>query len=244
MPILLWIMSSSSLAGDLSISAATSLTDAFKEIVQNYKIQYPGSKVALNFGSSGALLQQISMGAPVDVFASADQETMDTAQKKGLIRSSDRRNFAGNTLVLIVHADSTMAITSIKELSKPTIKRVAISNPASVPVGRYTKLVLEGEKIWTMIAPKMISTQNVRQTLTYIARGEVETGFVYYTEAAINKDKVKIALEIALPTGVAISYPIAKIAGSSRTKAASQFIDLVMSPIGQSILTKYGFQKP
>lgn len=72
----------SAIAADLTVSAASSLTNAFKDIAPGYEAQYPGSKVAFNFGASGALLQQLAKGAPVDVFASADQETMDMAQQQ------------------------------------------------------------------------------------------------------------------------------------------------------------------
>ena len=71
-------------ARELTVSAASSLTEAFREIGDRYQTTRPGVRVRLNFGASGALLQQIVHGAPVDVFASADQETMDRAQEQGL----------------------------------------------------------------------------------------------------------------------------------------------------------------
>ncbi|NMM38405.1 MAG: molybdate ABC transporter substrate-binding protein [Glaciimonas sp.] len=236
------VTTGSAFAGDLTVSAASSLTNAFKEVAQNYQAQYPDAKVALNFGASGALLQQMAKGAPVDVFASADQETMDMAQKQGLVAAGDRRNFVRNTLVLIEPADSKLAIKRLEDLGRPDIKRVAIANPASVPVGRYTKHALETAKLWAIVQAKAISTLNVRQSLDYVARGEVDAGFVYATDAAIMKDKVKIVLEVALD--IPISYPIAKTTASSNGEEAKRFVAYVLSPAGQTILHKYGFSKP
>jgi molybdate transport system substrate-binding protein len=90
------------------VSAAASLTNAFKDAAQGYEAQHPGSKVSFNFAAFGVLLQQIAKGAPVDVFASADQETMDAAKSRPLL-PADRQDFASNSLVLIVPHDSKLA---------------------------------------------------------------------------------------------------------------------------------------
>ena len=89
---------------------------------------------------------------------------------------------------------------------------------------------------------KAINTQNVRQSLDYVARGEVDAGFVYATDAAIMKDKVKVAFEVPLAT--AILYPVAKTAASSNAAAATSFIDYLATPAAQGILGQYGFAKP
>jgi len=229
-------------AGDVTVSAAVSLTNAFKEIAQNYQTQYPDAKVALNFGASGALLQQIAKGAPMDVFASADQETMDAAEKQGLIVNTDRRNFVRNSLVLIAPSYSKLSLKRLQDLSQLEVKRIAIGNPASVPVGRYTLHALEAAKLWPALESKAINTQNVRQSLDYVARGEVDAGFVYATDAAIMVDKVKVAFEVTLD--VAITYPIAPIKESKNSEEAKRFISFLSSPQCQAILSKYGFQKP
>jgi molybdate transport system substrate-binding protein len=229
-------------AGELTISAAASLTNAFKEVAQAYEAQYPGTKILLNFGASGALLQQMAKGAPVDVFASADQETMDLAEKQNLVTSGERREFVRNILVLVVPSDGKQPINDLGDLGRPAIQKVAIGNPASVPVGRYSKHALEAAKVWTIVEPKAIYTQNVRQSLDYVARGEVDAGFVYATDAAVMKDKVKVAF--AVPLDIAISYPIARTAGSANPEEAKRFVSFILSSPGQMILGKYGFQKP
>ncbi len=229
-------------AGELTVSAAASLTNAFKDIAQNYEAKHAGTKVLLNFGASGALLQQMAKGAPVDVFASADQETMDSAQKQGLIAAGERQDFVRNSLVLIVPAGGKQNFTRLEDLTQSSVQKIAIGVPASVPVGRYTQIALEAAKLWPAVSAKAINTQNVRQSLDYVARGEVDAGFVYGTDAAVMPDKVKVAFEV--PLDVAISYPIARTAGSANADEAKRFIAYVLSPDGQAVLGKYGFKKP
>lgn len=229
-------------AAELTVSAAASLTHAFKEVGQAYEAQYPADKVLLNFAASGALLQQMAKGAPVDVFASADQETMDEAQKQALIQTATRQDFVRNALVLIVPADSKLSLKSLADLNQPAVARIAIGNPASVPVGRYAKHALEAAKLWAAVEGKLINASNVRQALDYVTRAEVDAGFVYATDAALMKDKVRVAMQV--PLDVKISYPIAVTTGSTNKEAAARFTAFIASPAAQAILTRYGFQQP
>lgn len=229
-------------AADLTISAAASLTNAFKELAPKFEAQHPGTKVQLNFGASGALLQQIAKGAPADVFASADQETMDQAQSQSLVVQAERRNFVSNSLVVIVPSDAKSTPKAMADLAQPAYARIAIGQPASVPVGRYTKAVLEKAKLWATVESKMIGAQNVRQALDYVARGEVDAGFVYATDAAALPGKVKVAFVV--PTEVPVRYPIAPVAGSANLADAKKFVAFILSPPAQVVLAKHGFGKP
>ncbi|WP_132257194.1 molybdate ABC transporter substrate-binding protein [Paucimonas lemoignei] len=229
-------------AGEITLSAAASLTNAFREIGAAYEARHPGSKALVNFGASGALLQQMAKGAPVDVFASADQETMNMAISQRLVKSADRRVFARNSLVMVVPRDSRLKIKMLPDLSQPDVHKVAIGNPDSVPVGRYAREALQEARLWPQLQSKTIRTQNVRQSLDYVARGEVDAAFVYATDAALMPDKVRIAMQV--PLNEPVLYPIAKTADSENAIEASRFVDFVMSPAGQAILAKYGFLKP
>lgn len=240
--VLLAFSSVAAQAADLTVSAAASLTNAFRELAPAFEAQNPGTKVVFNFAASDALLAQIAKGAPADVFASADQEAMDRADAQKVLVAGTRRNFAANSLVMIVPSDSTLALGAPADLQKPEVKKVAIGNPASVPVGRYTKGSLEAARLWAAVEPKAILAQNVRQALDYVARGEVEAGFVYATDAAIMKDKVKVVATV--PTETAITYPIAAVAGSPNPEAARKFLDFVASPASQTVLARNGFGKP
>lgn len=229
-------------AEELIVSAAASLTNAFKALGPVFEAQHPGTKVLFNFAASDSLVQQIAKGAPVDVFASADQEAMDKAQTQQLLANGTRKNFVGNSLVLIVPTDSTLAIATVADLTQAAVKRVAIGNPTSVPVGRYTKQALEQSKLWSSVEPKAIFAQSVRQGLDYVARGEVDAGFVYNTDATILKAKVRVVATV--PTETPVLYPIAAIASSQHGEMARQFIDFTLSANGQALLAQFGFLKP
>ncbi|WP_156454410.1 molybdate ABC transporter substrate-binding protein [Lampropedia cohaerens] len=227
-------------ADTITVSAAASLTDAFKEIAQLYETQHPQDQVDLNFGASGTLYQQIDKGAPVDVFASADEATMDKAEAAGHVLEGTRQTFVKNTLVLIQPAGSAAALDSLQALQGEQVQRIAVGNPDSVPVGRYTKAALEAAGQWQSLLPKVIQTQNVRQSLDYVARGEVDAGFVYGSDAALMKDKVKVSFTVPVQTPV--TYPIAVIQQGGHAEAAKRFIATVTSSQGQEILARYGFQ--
>lgn len=229
-------------ASDLIVSAAASLTHAFQELGPTFETANPGTRVLFNFGASGALLQQIAKGAPADVFASADQETMDLAQSQNLILAAGRRNFALNALVVIVPAIGGQAPKTLADLAQARYKRIAIGLPASVPVGRYTRSTLEQAGLWSAIEPKMIGAQSVRQALDYTARGEVDAGFVYATDAALMPDKVKLALTV--PTPKPVLYPIAPTTSSTHADAAQKFVAFMQSAPAQNVLAQYGFGKP
>lgn len=240
--IVLTIFGSAAHAAELMVSAAASLTNAFKELGPVFEARHPGTKVLFNFGASDSLVQQIAKGAPVDVFASADQEAMDKAAAQKLVDAGSRKNFVGNKLVVIVPMDNAIPIKTLDDLQQPAVKRIALGNPANVPAGRYTKHALELARLWSNINAKAVNAQSVRQSLDYVARGEVEAGFVYATDAALMKDKVRVAMTV--PTATPITYPIAAVAGSGNTGIARQFIDLTLSPDGQAILSRHGFTRP
>jgi molybdate transport system substrate-binding protein len=239
---LLTLTSGSARAVDLTVSAAASLTNAFVEIGKAYEEANAGDKVFLNFGASGSLLQQISRGAPVDVFACADLETMDRAEKRNLIVRDSRGNFASNRLVLIVPGGAAAPLSHLEDLQSNAVQRIAVGIPESVPVGRYTKGVLENAKLWEPLRPKIVFAQNVRQSLDYVARGEVDAGFVYATDARLASAKVKLAFEVALEKP--ILYPLAVVKGNGNERAARRFVQFVRSPAGQGILATHGFGPP
>ena len=224
----------------LTVSAAISLSDAMKRIAAEYERRRPGAKILLNVGGSGALLQQIEKGAPVDVFASADEATMDRAREKGLIDTESRRNFARNALVVILASEAAgKAENDLATLQHPEIKRIAIGNPDSVPAGRYARIALQGAGLWEALQAKLIPAQNVRQVLEYVARGEVDAGFVYRSDVALLGDRGQVAFSIPMD----VTYPIAVVRESAEPKHAARFIEWVLSPTSQQLLAEHGFMK-
>ena len=229
-------------AQQLTVSAAASHTDAFKELGPKFEASQPGSTLRFNFAASGALLQQIQQGAPVDVFASADQESMNRGADQKLIVPETRRNFAANSVVLIEPAKDGPGLKALQDLQSPAVRRIAIGKTATVPVGRYTREVLDSAKLWSALESKFVQADSVRQVLDYVARGEAEAGFVYATDAAIMGSKVRVVLTATGHTPV--TYPVAVVADSRQRTLAQAFIAFLASADAQQILSRYGFGKP
>lgn len=229
-------------AAELTVSAAASLTDAFNDINQLFSAKVPGATVRANYGASGTLLQQMSGGAQVDVFASADQATMDKAVAQKLVDAGTRRDFATNSVVLIVPAEGAVPIASVQDLAGAAVKRIAVGKVATVPVGRYTRQALESAGLWTALEPRFVPADSVRQVLDYVRRGEVDAGFVYRTDAAVMKDKVRIVLTATGHTPV--SYPVAVGADSPQKALAQQYVDFLGTPQAREVLKRYGFGQP
>jgi len=229
-------------AQQITVSAAASLTEAFKEIGQKFEAAKSGVTVRYNFAASGVLIQQIAQGAPVDVFASADQETMNRGADQKLIDPATRRDFAANTVVLVTPAQGGADLKSLADLSRADVKRIAVGKTETVPVGRYTKQSLETANLWAALQPKIVQADSVRQVLDYVARGEVEAGFVYRTDATIMADKVKVALTAGGHTPV--TYPVAVVSESRQKALAKEFAEYLRSPPAQDVLARFGFAKP
>ncbi len=230
------LIASAAVAAELTVSAAASLSESFTQISREFTKE-TGVKVNLNFASSNNLLRQMEQGAPVDVFASADQETMDTAQSKGIVDSATRRDFALNDLVLITPASGTL--TGPEALSGSEVKHIAVGTPESVPAGRYAREALTAAGTWDALQSKFVFGNNVRQVLSYVQRGEADAGFVYRTDALAGGKDVRIVT--AMTGHKPVCYPIAVTKEASDRNMAQKFVDFVLSPRGLEILAHYGF---
>ena len=229
-------------AQDIVVSAAASLTNAFQAVGTAFEKAHPGAKVVFNFAASGPLLAQIQQGAPVDVFASADQVTMNRAAAAKLLAEGTRADFAKNSLVLVVPASSSASPAKLADMSGTAFKRIATGTPSTVPIGRYTVEAVQQAGLAAALAPKWIYGESVRQVLNYVARGEVDAGFVYRTDALIEPEKTRIAFTV--PTSTPVSYPIAQIAASKNAALGKDFVTFVRSAPGQQILEGFGFSRP
>jgi len=231
-------------AGDeILVSAAISLKNAFEEIGSAFE-KGTGVRVRLNLGASGLLQKQIESGAPVDVFASAGEKQMDVLQAQGFILPETRRNFARNVLVLVVPARSSLPIHSFADLANPRVERVAIGNPKTVPAGQYAREALTKLKVWDGLQSRLVLAENVRQVLDYVARGEVEAGFVYASDVPAAHGEVSTAANAPEDAHEAILYPLAVVQGTGNRGNAQRFIDWTLGKSGQSILAKHGFLNP
>jgi molybdate transport system substrate-binding protein len=229
-------------AEPLTVSAAASLSEAFREIATRFEAARPGVTVRLNLGASGILLQQIAQGAPVDVFASADQETLQRAQDQKLIDADTRRNFAANVLVLVEPAAGGARLQSLQDLARPAVRRIAVGKPATVPAGRYSRSVLEAAGLLAGVESRLVPADSVRQVLDYVARGEVEAGFVYRTDAATMPERVRVVQ--TLGGHAPITYPAAVVSDSRHKPLAREFVQFLQGDVAQKILTRHGFARP
>lgn len=229
-------------AQTLTVSAAASLAPAFSELASRFEAGKPGVALRFNFAASGVLLQQLRQGAPVDVFASADQATVMRGLEQKLLDGDTVRDFARNSVVLVVPAQGGPDLRTLADLARPGVKRIAIGKAATVPVGRYTREALEASRLGPVLAPRLVDCDSVRQVLDYVARGEVDAGFVYRTDAALGADKVRVVLTLSGHTPV--RYPVGVVSDSRYKALARDFIAFLTSPLAQDVLAKYGFGPP
>ncbi|OPX94031.1 MAG: Molybdate-binding periplasmic protein precursor [Syntrophorhabdus sp. PtaU1.Bin002] len=229
-------------SNEITVSAAASLKNVFEEIGKTYDGQNKGGKTYFNFAASGDLKRQIEAGAPVDVFASAALREMDDLERRGLLVAGTRRNFAGNEMVLARPALSKVQISSFKDLTRPEVKKIAIGNPATVPAGMYAEQVLKHLRIWDEVKDKLIFGESVRQVLDYVARGEVDAGMVFSTDAKVRAKEVAVVMQAPRNSHNPVIYPIAVVKGARNADGARSFVDFVSSADGKKILEKYGFK--
>ncbi|MFH1077553.1 MAG: molybdate ABC transporter substrate-binding protein, partial [Pseudomonadota bacterium] len=174
--------------------------------------------------------------------ASTSQTDMDEAGKQGLIVSVTRVDFAANSIVLIAPSAEEQLLKSFEGLSETSIKKIAIGNPKTVPIGRYAEEIFSFYQILPFIKDKFIYAENVRQVLDYVAKDEVDAGVVYVTDAAIRSKEVNVIAIAPEASHKPVVYPIAVVKGSKNESAAKAFISMVLSQEGKKILQKYGFK--
>ncbi len=226
-------------SANLTISAAASLKDAMEEIQPLYAKENPNIKLTYNFGSSGALQQQIEQGAKVDVFISAATKQMDALEQKNLLLEDTRKNLLRNQVVLIVPQNST-SVTDFQDLTKPNVKKIALGEPKSVPAGQYAQQVLTSLQIFDQIKPKAIYAKDVRQALNYVATGNADAGIVYFSDAK-SSQKVKVVATASNNTHSPVVYPIAVLKSSKNINSAKDFAVFLSSNQAKSVFEKQGF---
>lgn len=229
-------------AQELIVSAAISMKEAVETLGRQFTQSRPGVMLRYNLGSSGELQKQIEAGAPVDLFISAAQRQMDELEHKGLIVAGTRRVFARNVLTVIKPADSRLDISKAADLAGPRVQRIVIGNPRTVPVGQYSEESLKAMGLWDQLQSKLVLAENVRQALDYVARGEVDAGFVYTTDLAVRSGAVVEAFRPAEDTYRPVTYPVAVVKDTKQPALAQAFIALLVSRDGQAVLARLGFQ--
>ncbi|MFH7599737.1 molybdate ABC transporter substrate-binding protein [Streptomyces racemochromogenes] len=221
-------------AADLTVLAASSLTDVFKTAGQAYEKSHPGTKVTFSFAGSQELAAQVKQGSPADALVTADTKTMDGLRAD----TGEATVIAKNRLVIAAGKGNPFKIDELRDLADSKIK-VVLAAP-EVPVGRYSKQILDAQKIEV----KPVSQEpNVRAVLSKVELGEADAGLVYKTDSAKSGDKV-VAVDIPDDQNAVASYPAATLKQSKNAEAAAAFVAWLSTPEAQKILQDAGFQKP
>ena len=221
----------------ITVSAAVSLTEVLEEVASAYRAA-GGGAIVYNFAGSNVLARQIVNGAPVDAFVSADEAQMNLVEKAGLVSPGSRVIVAGNTLVLV--AASGTALKAAEDLTRPSIRRVALGDPAAVPAGVYARLYLERIGLWARLEKKIVPSPNVRAALTAVQNGSADAAFVYATDVRITPD-LRVVATIGGIEAPTIVYPACVVKTTRQPEAAARFLQFLRGPDGRAILEKHGF---
>jgi molybdate transport system substrate-binding protein len=221
----------------VTVFAASSLSGALEEAKREFAKVHPGMEIKLNLGGSSTLVAQLRNGAPADLFASADEPTMDKAVDAGLTDGSVR-HFAGNTLSLLVDKGNPKKIRGLGDLNRENLT-VSLCGP-QVPAGRYARQALERAGV---PVPSGGEELDVKQVVSRVTLGEADAGIVYATDAKAVADKAE-AVAIAEDQNVVARYPASVLNTGDNAAGAKLFLDFLLSPDGKQILKKHGFREP
>jgi len=230
--------SGQALSGQLTVFAASSLTDAFEDLGERFTRTNPDVEVAFNFGSSSTLATQIVQGgAPADVLASASPTPMNDVAGAELL-AGQPQTFTRNTLEIAVERGNPLHIQSLADLTRPDVTTVLAAE--EVPAGGYTRHALDVAGI--QVTPASLEV-DVRAVLSRVELGEADAGVVYVSDIVAAGDAVE-GVQIPPERNVPASYPVAALAEAPNPQAAEAFVDYVLSDEAQATLTEYGFSAP
>ncbi|WP_163120442.1 molybdate ABC transporter substrate-binding protein [Acinetobacter pittii] len=225
-------------AESITVYAAASLTNAINDLEKIYEKQN-NIEVKTSYAGSSTLAKQIEVGAPADIFISADIQWMDYLQNKKRVAANDRINLLGNRLVLITPKGQSLNVKLDKTIdpNKVFTGKICTGDTKSVPVGKYAKQAFTNLGWWSRIEPKLVETEDVRAALNFVARGECQVGIVYATDAAISKDVTVVGV-FPINTHSPITYPIGII---KKNPSSIKFYQFLQSNQAKTVFRKYGF---
>lgn len=222
----------------IKVAAAADLTHAFKEVGEQFKKE-TGIEVTFIFGSSGQLAEQIKQGAPFDIFASANVEYVDELVREHIALEQTKNIYAFGRIGLAVKEG--VAVTSLQDLLKKEVKKVAIANPDHAPYGLAAKQALQKAGLWEQVEPKLVYGKNIADTLAYVESGNVEVAIV---ALALMKGHPLPFYLIDEHMHEPIRQAIVVVKQTKHEKEAREFLTFLKGPIGTSIMKKYGFIIP
>ena len=223
------------------VLAAASLQEAMTDVADAWaRGGHP--RPILSFAASSALARQAAAGGGADLFASADEEWMDWLAQRDLLMPGTRADIAGNRLVVVAPAGTSVRLTAATLATRLAAGPVAMADPTSVPAGKYGKAALEKMGAWPRVAPHVVSGDSVRAALALVERGAAPFGIVYATDALASA-RVRVAGVFPASSHAPITYPLARLKGSASPDAEG-FRRFLLSRAGQAILRRHGFTAP
>jgi len=223
--------------GSITVGAASSLTESLGEVGDAFSESHPDIEVVFTFAASGDIVSQIAEGAPIDVFAGADQSSID-ALREAVTDLGEPRVFAQNSLTIVTGRGNPHGIDGLDDLERADL--IVVLADESVPLGRYTASVLESAGV--VVDPSSLE-QSAKSVLGKVQAGEADAAIVYVTDALAAGDRVA-TVPIPDSVNVTAEYPIVVLPGTRASDASEMFVEFVLSNEGRAILAAHGFELP
>jgi molybdate transport system substrate-binding protein len=233
------------LAGQVTITAASDLQYAMKDLIAAFELKNPGDHISAVYGSSGKAVSQIENGAPYDMFFSADISYPEKLKKSGMAISEPKPYAVGRITLWATKKSGLDVRKGIALLSDPKIKTIAIANPEHAPYGRIAKEVLEHEKVYDKLKNKLVLGENIQQTAQFVMAGAADAGMIAYS-LVLAPALAKVGNYYLIPTTthqpIVQGYVLLKQATGNTT--AAKFEQFIASHAARTVFTKYGFILP
>jgi len=224
-------------SGELHIAVAAGLRFALEEIGQVFEAEND-IKVVFQFGSSGNLSQQISSGAPIDLFLSANQNFIEGLVAEGIILEESVADFTMGRIVLAVNKQTGLVVQALEDLLDDDITYISIANPSHAPYGMAAKEALENKGLWHKLEDKLVYGETVTQAMQYVQTGNASAGIIALSSANMPEiDYILVDDSLHSP----LIHTLGVVGRSERQELVSEFIDFINSPRGSAIMEEYGF---
>jgi molybdate transport system substrate-binding protein len=226
--------------GSLTVAAAANLADVFTEVGTAFKAR-TGSDVVYSYGSTAQLAQQIGNGAPMDVFAAADTEHIDSLIESKKLLADSKAVYARGQLALWIPKGVSGAALELRELASPRYRFIAVAQPEFAPYGKAALEALKASNLWETVEPKIVYASSIRQAKQMAASGNADAALTAYSLVLHESGSVlKVDPRLYRPLDQALSIN----ASAANVPQAWQFREFLLSGEGQAILAKYGYLRP
>lgn len=229
-------------AQEIAVSVAVGLRTAVETLGQRFVAARPGVTVRYTIAASGELQRRIEAGGAADVFVSGSVREMEALAAASRIDAASQRIVAANALIAVKPVDLPLDLPGTSDLLDRRVRRIAVGDPRTVAAGRYARESLQALGLWGRLETKMVLAEDVRQVIDLVARGEVDVGFVYVTEALLRPDHVGLAFALPHDTHAPIVHPAAVVTGTRQPALAAAFVSFLASGEAAAVFERLGFE--